>query len=124
MKNKSISILVSLLVLLPSLAFAAGLIPSDVEIAANGFGALGTLANNILNWFISISVSVATITAIYAGANILLHPENPDEIKKGKEMLKKTVIGMLIILAAWLVVHTIVSALVSNSSSALRFLGK
>jgi hypothetical protein len=124
-KNKIIAILLSFF--LPIIVLAAstdnGLIPSDTDIAKNGFGALAGLINNVIQWFLGISVSVAAITFSIAGANMLMHPNQPDEIKKAKEMFRKTVVGMLIVLGAWLIVHTIVKTLVTNEATkALRFL--
>jgi len=121
-KYKIVTTFLSLIILLPSLAVAAGFIPSDAEIAANGFGAFAGMINTIINWFIGISVTVAAITFSIAGARMLLNPNNPGERQKALEMFKKTVIGMLIVLGAWLIVHTIVAALVNSNTGALRFL--
>jgi uncharacterized membrane protein len=80
--------------------------------------------NRVINWFISISISVMAITFSVAGARILLHPDQAGEREKAKEMFRKTIIGMFIVLCAWLIIHKAVSVLVSNPTSALRFLGK
>jgi hypothetical protein len=124
-----INLLVLLAIALPVITLAAGecvptdgFIPSDACIRANGFLAFAAMINKIINWFVSISVSIAALTFAYGGAKILFNPENPGAIDEGKEMLKKTVIGMLIILGAWLVVHSIISALVNPETGALRFL--
>jgi ABC-type nickel/cobalt efflux system permease component RcnA len=121
--NKIFAILLSFSI--PALVFAAtnGLIPCEGTAADPcTFGKLADLVNNILNWFIGISISVAAITFSIAGAQMLMNPDNPGKREEAMEMFKKTVIGMLIVLGAWLIVHTIVSTLASNSSSALRFL--
>ena len=101
-----------------------GWIPSDTDIAENGFKAFSTMINDIINWFITISVSIAAITFAIAGGRMLMNPENSGEREKAKEMFKKTVIGMLIVLGAWLIVHTIVTTLVATNdpTNALRFL--
>ena len=79
------------------------------------------LINRIINWFLSISGSIAAITFSIAGIKILFNPSKPEQISEGWAMFRKTVIGMIIVLCAWLVVHTVVSALVAPY--ALRFLG-
>ena len=122
-KYKIIAVLISTVILLPSIAAAAGIIPSDEDITKDGFCAFATMINTIIDWFIGMSGVVAAITFSIAGANILLHPDNPEELKKAKSMFTKTIIGMLIVLGAWLVVHTIVVALVDPKINALRFLG-
>ncbi len=79
------------------------------------------LINRIINWFLSISGSIAAITFSIAGIKILFNPSKPEQISEGWAMFRKTVIGMIIILCAWLVIHTVISALVAPY--ALRFLG-
>jgi len=122
MKNTYHIIALSIFTLLPLVSFSAGIIPSDAEIAANGFGAFAGMINMVINTFLQLSVVIATITFAYAGANMLLHPDNPGEREKAKDMFKKTVLGLIIVLVAWLVVNTIVSTLVNPGSGALRFL--
>jgi len=127
-KNKFLAIGLSLIIFLPLIVWAVddpcassnGLIPSDECIKANGFSAFSTMINTIINWFISISATVAAITFSIAGAQMLLNPDNPGKRQDAIEMFKKTVIGLLIILGAWLVIHTVISTLV-KSDKALRF---
>jgi hypothetical protein len=87
------------------------------------FNALVRMVNFVINWFVGISISVAAITFAVAGGKMLLHPDQEGEREAAKEMFKKTIIGMLIVLGAWLVVHTVVGALTSGSGATpLRFL--
>jgi len=123
MKNKLITSILSLVLFLPIIVFAAGLIPCDGVTVKCDFNAFAGLINNIINWFIGISAGVAAITFSIAGAKMLFNPDNPTKRQEAIGMFKKTVIGMLIVLGAWLIVHTIVSALVKPESGALRFLG-
>ena len=122
-KNKISAIIISSIIILPSVAFAAGLIPCDGVTVKCDFNAFAQLINNIINWFIGISASVAAITFSIAGAQILFNPDKPEKIEEAKGMFVKTAIGMLIILGAWLIVHTIIAAIVNPSTGALRFLG-
>ncbi len=105
----------------PMAALAAGLVP------CNGpdcdFSSLATLVNNIINWFLGISVSVAAITFAIAGGEMLFNPGNTVKIEEALGMFKKTIIGILIVLCAWLIIHTVIAALVNSSTGALRFLG-
>ena len=120
--KKTLAIGLSSIVLLPVIASAAGLIPDDSEINnGNGFCAFAKLINNIVNQFLTLSVSVAAITFTIAGAQILLNPENSGKREDAKEMFKKTVIGLIIILIAWLVVTKVIDTLVDPKVDALRF---
>ena len=80
------------------------------------------LFNRLVSWFIAMATTIATITFVLAGAKMIMNPENPGERQAAIDMFKKTVYGLIIILIAWLLVHTIVSALVSSKSTALYFL--
>ena len=53
---------------------------------------------------------------------MLFNPTDPGKRKDAKEIFKKTIIGLVIILSSWLVVTAVVKTLVGDSSSALRFL--
>jgi len=88
------------------------------------FAEAAIFINRLINWFIYISVSVASITFAVAGGKMLMNPGNEAEWTKAKDMFQKTFIGMLIVLGAWLVVHTVITTLVVNNSGptgALRF---
>ena len=80
MKNKIIATLLSSTLFIPLFVFAAT--PKFIfEGVCSGvdcdFAAFSRLINNIINWFLGISVTVAAITFAYAGAQILLNPESP-----------------------------------------------
>ena len=67
---------------------------------------------------------MAAITFSIAGGQMLLNPDNPSKREEAINMFKKTVYGMIFILVAWLVVHTVVATLVDPNTNALRFFGK
>ena len=124
-KYKTIAILLSLVLFLPLFVSAAGLIPCNgTPDSPCDFNAFSKLINGIINWFIGISATVAAITFSIAGGQMLLNPDNPSKREEAINMFKKTVYGMIIILVAWLVVHTVVATLVDPNTNALRFFGK
>ncbi len=88
------------------------------------FAEAAILVNRILNWFISMSGVVAAITFSIAGGKMLLNPENAGERADAMAMFQKTIVGLLIVLGAWLAIHTVVSTLVNKDTDALRFLDK
>ena len=134
--QKIIPCAVFVFVTLPVIAFAATSLVPCGNPASNGnpaqpacdFNALATLVNNIINWFLAISVSVAAITIAIAGGTILFNPDNAAKRTEALEMLKKTIYGIIIILVAWLVIHTVIAALTNTPKSGsgvgpLKFLG-
>jgi hypothetical protein len=131
-KYKIIAPILSLVIFLPIIVFAAttgancnggNIVPCNGSAQCPcDFTAFAHLINNVINWFITISVSVAAVTFSIAGFKILFNPENPAKRQEAMGMFKKTIIGMLLVLGAWLIVHTIVTALVDPKINALRYL--
>jgi hypothetical protein len=127
-----ISTILLLIILSPAIASAAvingvdygSIIPCDGVTVPCTFSMFATLINNIITWFLGISASVAACTFAWGGAQILLHPDEPGKKEEAKEILWKTVQGMIIILGAWLVIHTVIVSLTGATSGngALRFL--
>lgn len=126
--GKIIPIAVFVFAALPFIALAAstssgtgGLVPCTNNCS---FSDLTGLINGIIKWFLGISASVATVTFAIAGAKILLHPDSDTERTEAKSMFVKTAIGLLIVLCAWLVIHTVILALANPGTNALRFFAK
>ena len=86
------------------------------------FSEMAKTVNRVINWFISMSAVVAAITFAWAGIKMFINPENPGKIGEAMEMFKKTAIGLIIVLVAWLIVKTVVSQFVDPSINALRYL--
>ena len=75
-----------------------------------GYNDLLTLVNNIINWIILISVPVAA--GVFAWAGILdMTTGISDKKSQAKDMMWKVFVGFVFILAAWIIVGTIVKAL-------------
>ncbi len=142
MKYKKIIIsCLLLLTFLPSFVIAAGLIPCGNVTVEGGkvsndqntdahmctFADVMTFVNKTITWFIDASVFIAAITFTVAGVKILFNPSSPEKIKEGWSMFRKTVIGLLIVLGAWLVIHTLIITFVDqpeNPGGALQFFTK
>ncbi len=93
-----------------------GLIPcKGTEADPCDFNDLVTLANNIIEFLILLSLPVAAVGFAVAGFKILTSQGDPGKIKEGKELLMKIGKGFIIILAAFLVVYTIMNTFVLPS---------
>jgi hypothetical protein len=92
---------------------AQGLIACDG--ADCDFGDLITTIKNIIEFLIMLSTGLAAIGFAYAGFLLLTSGGNEGAKTRAKEVFRKILIGFLWILGAWLVVYTILSALVSST---------
>lgn len=82
------------------------------------------MINGIINWIISISVIIFTISLIYGGFLYLTSGEKPSQKEDAKKIMLNTLYGFLIILASWLIVYTILINLVPKSSTIFNFIKK
>lgn len=106
--------------LIPAIVFAFIIIPSIA------FGQTGlvtcegpdcnwcsfvAMVNRIVTWLIAFLSVLAVIVMVYAGFLMVTSGGNKDAWTKGKSMLTKVVVGIIIVLAAWLIVDTLLRML-------------
>lgn len=77
-----------------------------------GYADLLKLVNNIINWIIMISMPVAAGVFAWAGFKYMTTGV-VDERTAAKNMIQKVLIGFVCILAAWIIVGTIIKALLN-----------
>ncbi len=76
------------------------------------------VVNRIIELGLTLAiVFVAPIMIAYSGFLYVLNVENPGNIDKAKNILKRTVIGIVIALSAWMVVDAIMAALYDSSNA-------
>jgi hypothetical protein len=111
----SLSTSIVTLVLFPVVSFAQEnpLIPCDGTAAHPcGFDELLGLVGAIINFILGKMVlPIAAILLAYVGFLYLSSGSNPANRTKAKEILWKLVVGLVIALAAWLIVRTILVTL-------------
>lgn len=112
-------VLVLVLVVAPSAAFAAG-IPTIVPCGGTGQPQctvcdLAKLAQNILNAAIYLAVVLSAVLFAWAGFLYLTNVGNAGGVTKAKEVFFNVAIGLSIILAGWLVVDIVMRAFVGAS---------
>lgn len=109
-----ITILIIVSVVIPGLVFGQDPLVSECE----GFGCtlsdLVGLVQTIINWIIMISAPVAMVMFAYAGILMVTAGGNEGQIKKAQGIFKNVAIGFAIILSAWLIVYTIISAFLGD----------
>lgn len=91
---------------------------SDCDFGAPlGFGGVLQLIQNVMNAAISFGVVIAVLVIAFAGILWILTPTNPENHSQAKKVLTNAVIGLLIILSAWLVVDFVMKLLYDGDSS-------
>lgn len=73
------------------------------------------LANSIVTWLIGIVALMFGVLMIVAGFKLVLSAGNQGALDTAKKMLTNGLIGFLIVLGAWLLVDTLMKALLGDS---------
>ncbi len=82
---------------------------------------LVSLAKNILNFGVYMTVFIAAIMFSWAGFYYFTSAGNEENIQKAHTIFKNVFIGMLFVLLAWVIVDTIMKTLFSESSLGQRY---
>ncbi len=122
MKKIVIFSILTVLMFVPSLALAQGTIGIPCSGADCGFPQFMQLISNVLRFLTLLSIPLATIAFAYAGWELITSNGNEGKMERAKEIFTKVVIGFVIVLAAWLIVRTITSALL-DPGAYYNFLG-
>lgn len=114
MKRKFLTILLFLLVFIPQLSLAGGLVPCDggKENPCN-FNSFITLINKIITFAtMELGLPIAAIMFAYAGFLMVTAGESASEARtRAKDIFLNTLKGLLIALCCWLIVHSIFQVL-------------
>ncbi len=108
----------SIAMLLPAIALAAGM--PDRIVSCHGIDCtckdLVTTAQNVLYTGIYLAVFLSAILFAWAGWKLLTGRTMGEHaaIQQGKNILWNVIIGLVIILAAWLIVNTLFTSLTSS----------
>ncbi len=73
----------------------------------------------VVNWASAFAISFSVVVIVYAGANYMMSGDNPGKRKQANQMLQKVAIGIALIVAAWVIVKLITSALGVSGISTL-----
>lgn len=108
-------------VLLSALFFAvpetsyAQLVPCNgPECQACHFVQLGT---NILDWIITVMSTICALVIVVAGFKMVTAGGDTGQVSEARSMITNTIVGFIILLAAWLIVDTVLKVFVSGSAT-------
>jgi hypothetical protein len=119
---RTFSILLLVMVLLPFISFGAIVNCGNNDPSECNFNSITAMVNEGLKWFMSIAVSVVTISFAIAGGMMLLNPGDPAKRGKAKEVFYNTIKGLIIVLIAYLVVYTVLKGITNPDSGVFKFL--
>lgn len=123
MKYLSILTFLLIIVLFPDLASSAApspLVPCDGS-PSDPCNAckLVELGNRLVVWLVGILMVVFAIIAVWAGFDLVTSGGNPDAKTKAKSKFTNAFIGLIIVLAAWLLIDTGMKSLLSGGNGEL-----
>ena len=98
-----------------------GVVPCGNQVDREGqvsdpceIGDLFTLIDNIIDWILIVMIPLAVVSIAIGGAMLVLGGANEEWQSKGKEIITSALWGLVIVLAAWLIVWAIVEPLVRS----------
>ena len=111
--KKIIPFVLATLFLLPAIASAqfGPIVPDVCKICPCGFGGVLAIIQNVVNFVIAISIIFATIIIAWAGGLYILSATNPESRSQANKMLINAVVGICIVLSAWLIVDFVMKTL-------------
>ncbi len=102
-------------------AMTGGIVPCEGVVVTGGtgtectFDSLFILMQNIITFLLYIAMSIAAAAFFMAGFKYITAHGNPSQIESAHKIFTNVVVGLLIALGAWLVVHTILVALLPTT---------
>jgi hypothetical protein len=107
---------------MPSLALAAGMVavvPDDCNQAGGcqSICDLAQLAQNVLNDGIYLAVFLSAVLFAWSGFKHMTAGGDMGQIKEANKVFSAVLIGLIIILSAWLIVSTLMSVIAGGGPS-------
>ncbi len=79
------------------------------------------LSNNVIRFLVGLIALIATIALVYRGYQMVMSMGNPTALTKAKDLVVNVLVGMVIMLSAFLVVNTVMGILVGQDSALLNW---
>lgn len=75
---------------------------------------MGTM-NTVLHFIVALAALIAVGIIVYAGVRMVTAPGSSSEHEEGKKILWSAIKGLVLVLAAWLIIDTIIVVLKGSS---------
>jgi hypothetical protein len=76
---------------------------------------IAVIANSFISWLIGAVMVLFAVLMVIAGFGLVTSGGNPDALSTAKSKFTNAIIGLIIVLSAWLIVDTLMKALVGES---------
>ena len=83
--------------------------PGDCE-----FSDVIAAIQNLVSWGVTFALAFSVVVLVFAGYKYMISGDNPGERKEANKMLWKVVVGIVLVLAAWLIVNLITDVLLGK----------
>ena len=83
------------------------------------FSDLMIVVINVSEWILGIAGAVALGFLIFGGAMLIISGGNEQMVEKGRKMITGSIIGLIIILTAWVFVNLIIIALTGKTDATI-----
>lgn len=72
------------------------------------------VASNIIDDLFKVAILVSTVMIIYGAVRLMTSGGSEKSVSEGKDAIKNAVIGLVIALAAWIIINTLLHILTGN----------
>lgn len=85
--------------------FFGPIVPSCDPVAGCGKAELIQLASNLFNFLISLAMFITVIFTLWGGFIFLTSGGSTDRIERGKKTITAAIVGLIIVLVAWVTIN-------------------
>lgn len=98
-------------------AYAVTLPTIEPANASGNYGSVGNILSYAITWIIYVAGALAVIYLVYSGILYITAAGNPDAAKKGQQGIVNAIIGLVIIVLAYVIVNVVISAVSGTGST-------
>jgi hypothetical protein len=99
--------------------FVGSIVPEVCQHCACGWGGFFAVIQNVLRFGLYLGIFFAVLIIAYAGFLLVTNPASPGNIEEAKGKALSAVIGLVVILGAWLIINTVLVGLGAGSVSSV-----
>jgi|GEM_PF-900499 len=125
MRRFLIATFVFAIFVIPVLGFAqppetGGIVPCDGVIEQCQACHFIQLGNNLLRWIIGIMASIIALVFVFGGLKMVMSAGDTHAVSEARGMMTNAIVGFVILLAAWLIVDTVLKVIVNKNDQGVN----